>query len=142
MKKRIWCLLLAGAVLVSNLTVSEADAAYAKPAEEESDDNCAEMVDMEEAFYSGFLEMGGAADEVHKSEEAEGQELISPSDGEKKQYIVTLADDVRRPEVEVAETVAGEPAGEISSRDADCSAGFRRKPCGGRICGRECEPCG
>jgi subtilisin family serine protease len=98
MKRRLWCLLLAGAVAVSGLAVT--DAAYAEPAKAENgtEDACTEPVQLEETGEEG---------------------VVSPSDGEKKQYIVTMAEDARRPEIEVARTVAGEPAGGVSAREAE-----------------------
>lgn len=98
MKRRLWCLLLAGAVAVSGLAVT--DTAYAGTAEKETGTEaaCAEPVQVEETGEEG---------------------VISPSDGEKKQYIVTMAEDAGQPEIEVAEAVAGEPAGEISAREAE-----------------------
>lgn len=92
-EKRMWRLLLAGIVILSEVMAAGADVAYAKPAEMETDDNYAELTDMEEDFYAGFLEMYNAADTEQRGDETQEQELISPSEGEKKQYIVTLADD-------------------------------------------------
>ncbi len=90
-EKRMWRLLLAGIVILSEVMAAGADVAYAKPAEMETDDNYAELTDMEEDFYAGFLEMYNAADTEQRGDETQEQELISPSEGEKKQYIVTLA---------------------------------------------------
>lgn len=98
MKRRIWCLLLAGAVAVSGLAVTDVAYAESAKAETEAEAACAEPVQLEET-----------------GEEA----VISPSDGEKKQYIVTMAEDAGQPEIEVAEAVAGESLGEISAREAE-----------------------
>ncbi len=83
---------------MSGLAVT--DTAYAGTAEKETGTEaaCAEPVQVEETGEEG---------------------VISPSDGEKKQYIVTMAEDAGQPEIEVAEAVAGEPAGEISAREAE-----------------------
>ncbi len=95
MKKRIWCLLLAGAVMMSDLTIMKADAAYAETAEQETVE----------------------AAEQETAEEAE--EAASLPDEEKKQYIITMAADAQQPEIEVAEAVAGETAEEISAQQAE-----------------------
>ena len=83
---------------MSGLAVT--DTAYAGTAEGETGTEaaCAEPAQLEETGEEG---------------------VISPSDGEKKQYIVTMAEDAGQPEIEVAEAVAGEPAGDISAREAE-----------------------
>lgn len=95
MKKRIWCLLLAGAVMMSNLTVMKADAVYDETAEQET--------------------VEAAEQETAKAAE----EAASLPDEEKKQYIITMAADAQQPEIEVAEAVAGETAEEISAQQAE-----------------------
>lgn len=97
MKKRIWCLLLAGAVIMSDLAVMKADIVYAETTEQ------------------GAVEL--AEQETMEPVEQEEESSVFPD--ERKQYIVTMAEDAHQPEVEVAKGVAGETAEEISVQQAE-----------------------
>lgn len=82
---------------MSDLAVMKADIVYAETTEQ------------------GAVEL--AEQETMEPVEQEEESSVFPD--ERKQYIVTMAEDAHQPEVEVAKGVAGETAEEISVQQAE-----------------------